>query len=629
VSVNFQLIQSLTAGLVAADSGSVSFTSSLRPAALVTNARDQYGNPTTPQTGFFFTDLPVNTGFQNYGVIDSVKFDTVFFHPTVSTPSAFQLHGNFLDSTGTIQDSLLISMLPVAAGMRLIVDSFDFSSLCPVGGPYNILCRRTLLAFLVDSAGSLLPPDPAYQFSWTNSNPGSVSDSTYGPMNEFVDVTAHANGTAELIVQQISGPLLVPDRDTLAVTVNQVLANIAVTPDTISAGLGDTVTFSATATDQGGSPMPGAVGWRQDPPAGLYLTIIDFPTANSIRVRIDSAYPSFPRDLAVITAFTERGPGDTLLAAGVIYNPIIETLGGLGSQPWAVDINPRTNRAYVANRGSANVAVVDVPGNKVIRFQDVGVQPEHVTVDSRNGLVYVSNVSDGTVSVLDAANDGALLNTIPVGLVPAFVALDTSSNVAYLAGRCSNPPVCDRGGPYLLKIDGAARSFVPQDTVRLPANGSGVAFDEVNRLVYVAMANDTVAMVDPATNTVTGLIEVGAAPQGMAINPLTRKLYVTNMNGSSVSVIDLTTNTVVKTEVVFSGQPQRVAVDPIKNLIYVTGFGNFLVDQIEGNTDTNIGYRSINCAYAGGLAVNAQTRDLFVTCWSDALLLTHRFLTLP
>jgi YVTN family beta-propeller protein len=374
--------------------------------------------------------------------------------------------------------------------------------------------------------------------------------------------------------------------------------------------------------------MPGAIGWRQDAPSGQYLTIIDFPTANSIRVRIDSAYPGSPQDLAAITAFTERGPGDTLFAAGVIYNPIIQTLSGL-SQPWAVDIDPRTNRAYVANRASANVAVVDVTGNRIIRLQPVGVQPENVSVDSRNGLVYVSNVSDGTVSILDAANDGALLTTFSVGLLPSFVAVDTSSNVAYLAGRCSNPPVCDRGGPYLLKIDGAARSFVPQDTVRLPANGGGVAFDAVNRLVYVAMANDTVAMVDPATNTVTGLIEVGAAPQGMAINPLTRKLYVTNMNGSSVSVIDLNTNTVTKTEFVFSNQPQRVAVDPIKNRIYVAGYGNFLVDQIDGNTDTNIGYRSVNCTYPNDVAVNAQTRDLFVPCWSDGLLVTHRFLTLP
>jgi len=543
----------------------------------------------------------------------------------VSTPSTFQLHGNFLDSTGTLQDSVLISMLPVAAGVRLVVDSADFGSLCPVGGPYNILCRRTFIAFLVDSAGSPLPPDPAYQFAWTNSNPGSVSDSTYGPMNEFVDVTAHANGTAELIVQQILGAPLVPDRDTLAVTVNQVVANIAVTPDTVSVGLGDTVTFSATATDQGGSPMPGAVGWRQDAPAGNYLTIIDFPSASSIRVRIDSAYPSFPRDAAVITAFTLNATGDTILAAGVMYNPIIQSLNVLG-QAWAADIDPRTNRAYVTDRGSARVAVVDVTGNRIVTFQDVGVLPEHVTVDSRNGLVYVSNLGSGTLSVLDGANDGVVLGTIPVGPNPTFVAVDTSSNLAYVAAVCANPQSgCDIGGPFLLKIDGGARSII--QAVPLPANGTGVAFDEVNRRVYVAMVNDRVAIVDPATNQVVGEIGVGGGPQGMAINPLTRKLYVTNMNDRSVSVIDLGTNAVVKTEFINSNQPQRVAVDPIKNLVYVAGYGNFLVDRIDGTTDTSIGYLSVNCAYPNDVAVNAQNRDLFLPCWSDTKLLTYRYLT--
>ncbi len=631
VSVNFQLIPALTAGVVGGPKN-VSFTSTLRPAALVTNARDQYGNVTAPQPPFYFTDVPLGTGSQNYGLVDSVKHDTVFFHPTVSTPSAFQLHGRFVTASGAVEDSVLINMGVLPAGMRLTADTALYNSACPVGGPYNILCKRTFAALLVDSAGSPLASNPAYQFSWTNpvgSDP-TISDSTYGPMNEFADITAHVNGSARLIVQQTAGALLVPDRDTLAITVNQVVANIAVTPDTVSAGLGDTVTFSATATDQGGTPMASAIGWRQSPPAGQYLTIIDYPTASSIRVRIDSAYPSFPRDLAAITVFTERGPGDTVFAAGVIYNPIIQKLAGLGSQPWAVDIDPRTNRAYVADRGNANIAVVDVTGNRIITFQGVGVQPEHVTVDSRNAHVYVSNVSSGTLSVLDAASNGQVLSTIPVGPNPSFVAVDTLSNLAYVAAVCGDPQSgCTIGGPYLLKIDGGTGSIIPQDTVRLPANGGGVAFDAGNRLVYVAMANDSVAIVDPATNTVVGEIGVGAAPQGMAINPLTRKLYVTNMNGSSVSVIDLGTNAVLKTEFVQSNQPQRVAVDPIKNRIYVAGYGNFLVDRIDGNTDTNIGYLSVNCSYPNDVAVNAQNRDLFLPCWSDTLLLTYRYLTHP
>jgi YVTN family beta-propeller protein len=518
----------------------------------------------------------------------------------------------------------------VPTAVRITQDTAVYGSLCPVGGPYNGLCRRAFQTQLVDSAGQPLPATDVYHFAWANPVAGDPTisiDSVYGLMGEFVEVTAHTNGTASVIVQQDLGAPLDTIADTLAITVSQVLANIAVTPDTISAGLGDTVTFSATATDQGGSPMPGAIGWRQDAPAGDYLTIIDFPSANSIRVRIDSAYPSFPKDAAVITAFTLNATGDTIFAAGVIYNPIIQQLGGLGSQPWAVGIDPRTNLAYVANRGSANVAVVDVIGNRVVAFQDVRSTPERVTVDSRNARVYVTNMGDGTISVLDGANNGALLSTITIGPSPGFVAVDTSSNLAFTPAACADPPTCSRGGSYLHKIDGVADTVFTQDTVPLPANGTGVAFDEVNRRVYVAMINDTVAVVDPATNKVVGLIGVGTAPRGMAINPVTHKLYVTNSGASSVTVIDLAADTVIKTEFLYSNAPERVAIDPLINRIYVAGYGTFLVDQIDGSTDTNIGYRSVNCTYPNDVAINAQNRDLFMPCWSDMLLLTYRFLT--
>src|SRR5213075_788778 len=125
------------------------------------------------------------------------------------------------------------------------------------------------------------------------------------------------------------------------------------------------------------------------------------------------------------------------------------------------------------------------------------------------------------------------------------------------------------------------------------------------------------AVVDPTLNKVVGMINVGRQPQGMAINPVTRKLYVANMGDETVSVIDLSTNAVIKNEVVNSQQPQRVAVDPIINRVYVAGYGNFLVDRIDGNTDTNIGYLSVNCSYPNDVAVNPTNRDLFMPCWSD------------
>ena len=644
VAHNFQLLPALTQGTVSPDSNTVSFSSSGRHGVFVTRALDASNNVTHP-TGnpdFCFDDVPATGICHNqfwyqpqYGIIDSLKGDSVFFTVTSASPAVMQIHAQY--EGGAIVDSVLISMTSVAAGVRIIDPLFNtsadtalYNSVCPVGGPYNALCRRTFIAQLVDSGGAALPPNPAYQFSWTNlAGGGAISDSSYGTMNEFVAITAHQNGTASMVAQQIAGAPLSPDRDTLAITVDQLVARVMVTPDTISAGLGDTLTFTATPTDQGGSPMAGTIGWNQEQTAAQYVTFIDYPTANSIRVRIDSAYPNSPRDLALVTAFMERAPGDTIVGTGVIFNPIIRSLNlGAGSQPWAVGIDARTKLAYVANRGSAQVAVVDVTSNAPVNVVGVGTNPERVTVDSRNAQVYVTNVFDNTVSVLDGANNGAFMTTITLGPSVGFTAVDTSSNLVYVPSNCANPPLCDVGGAHLHKIDGATRSFISSDAVALPAVGTGVVFDEVSRLVYVAMVNDQVAVVDPAAKTVLQVIDVGSQPKGMAINPVTRKLYVTNSNASSVSVIDLATNAVVKTEFVFSGAAERVAVDPIKNLIYVAGYGNFLVDRIDGNTDTNIGYLSVNCAYPNDVAVNPQNRDLFMPCWSSPeQLLTYRYLS--
>jgi YVTN family beta-propeller protein len=580
VSVNFQLIQSLSAGGVSLDSNSVAFTSTLRPAALVTNARDQYGNPTAPQTGFFFTDVPVNIGFQNYGLIDSVKYDTVFFHPTVSTPATFQLHGNFLDSTGTTQDSVLISMLPVAAGVRLVVDSFDFHSLCPVGGPYNILCRQTFVAFLVDSAGSLLPPDPAYQFSWTNSNAGSVSDSTYGPMNEFVDLTAHANGTAAVIVQQISGLPLVPDRDTLTVNVNQVLANIAVTPDTVSAGLGDTVTFSATATDHGGSPMPGAIGWRQDAPAGQYVTIIDFPSANSIRVRIDSTYPSFPRDAAVITAFTQNAQGDTLLAGGVIYNPIFLERAGVPGSPQGSAVDPVLNQAYVVGL-SGSLAVFDGVGDTLIATIPVGSGAASVAANPLTGKVYVSNSADGTVTIIDGVSR-SVMATITVGTSTGGIAVDTAKDLIYVGSLIN---VGGTDVPFLSTIDGPTNAVLATDTVRLRgASAPGaIAVNAANGRAFVIMRNDSLGVVDlVAKSLVDSLGNLGFNLGGVAVNTLTDRVYVGS--ASEIRVIDGTPGVDTVFTAVFLGanSAQGLSVNEARNKIYVAHASNTLVYEIDG-----------------------------------------------
>ncbi|WP_459561292.1 YncE family protein [Mycobacterium kiyosense] len=51
------------------------------------------------------------------------------------------------------------------------------------------------------------------------------------------------------------------------------------------------------------------------------------------------------------------------------------------------------------------------------------------------------------------------------------------------------------------------------------------------------LADGTVSVINPTTNTVTATIPVGSSPYGVAIDPVTGAVYVANFQSGTVSVI--------------------------------------------------------------------------------------------
>lgn len=74
---------------------------------------------------------------------------------------------------------------------------------------------------------------------------------------------------------------------------------------------------------------------------------------------------------------------------------------------------------------------------------------------------------------------------------------------------------------------------------------------------YIANYGDnSVSVVDVATNKVTATVPVGSEPLGIAVAADGSKVYVANFNSSSISVIDVTTKKVIATVPVASGSNQ-------------------------------------------------------------------------
>jgi YVTN family beta-propeller protein len=94
-------------------------------------------------------------------------------------------------------------------------------------------------------------------------------------------------------------------------------------------------------------------------------------------------------------------------------------------------------------------------------------------------------------------------------------------------------------------------------------------------------SDDTVSVIDGATDRVLATVRVGRYPNGIAVNSKTNTIYVANLTSGSLSIINGTT---LKASTLWLGSsPAKVAVNPSTNRVYVTlEAQNGSLDVIDG-----------------------------------------------
>lgn len=199
--------------------------------------------------------------------------------------------------------------------------------------------------------------------------------------------------------------------------------------------------------------------------------------------------------------------------------------------PYGIDTNPLNNRVYVTNRGSNTVSVIDGSIDTKLLDIAVGKSPVGVAVNPSANWIYVTNLDDGTVTVIDGITN-EVIDTIPVGKIPYAITVNPLSNRLYVA---------DIGTNMVSVIDGETNRIITP--IPVGEKPTGLAIDITNEgknRLYVANYNsDSISVVDTARNKVIGNITSGGdSPVGIAINPITGKLYVSNIASNTVSVIN-------------------------------------------------------------------------------------------
>jgi YVTN family beta-propeller protein len=125
-------------------------------------------------------------------------------------------------------------------------------------------------------------------------------------------------------------------------------------------------------------------------------------------------------------------------------------------------------------------------------------------------------------------------------------------------------------------------------------------------LVYASMfLDDKVAVIDTRSLSIVAQIPVGDKPLGLSVAPSGDRLYVANVNGNSISVINTATNTVVNT-IATPYAPWDVIAQSNERLFV----GGGLVYQLNPTTGGSAG-PDIN-GFGGTIAATADRKTLFI-----------------
>jgi YVTN family beta-propeller protein len=179
---------------------------------------------------------------------------------------------------------------------------------------------------------------------------------------------------------------------------------------------------------------------------------------------------------------------------------------------WGVAVNPAGTRVYATNEFANTVSVIDTATNSLITAVTVGLQPQGVVVNPAGTRVYVTNINDHTISVIDTATN-TVIATVPSANVDLGIAVDPTGIRVYVTNSPSNISVLDTATNTIVATPGLGFNSGPQ----------GIAVTPDGKWVYVVnLQSDNVSVIDAATNAMVAIVTVGSRPVafGQFIGPV-------------------------------------------------------------------------------------------------------------
>ena len=177
---------------------------------------------------------------------------------------------------------------------------------------------------------------------------------------------------------------------------------------------------------------------------------------------------------------------------------------------------------------------------------------ESIVIDNKNNLAYVGSVRD---DVNDAPKPWVTVLDINQEKSIGTIALDGFQEVASLSyDERTNQLIATSGEskdsegtpkPQVAKVDLAHGKKVDRYEIKGAEGVGGAAYDPVSKNIYVATGESVITVINSETGKVVTTIETGAGTTDVRYNPKDQRVYVVNHDDNTLSVIDPATNKAV------------------------------------------------------------------------------------
>ena len=255
------------------------------------------------------------------------------------------------------------------------------------------------------------------------------------------------------------------------------------------------------------------------------------------------------------------GGGSMAAISDSNHTPIGITSVGL--YPEAVAYDSRTGNLYVADSDNNSVSVVSGTTHQVLTTVSVGSYPDGVAYDDRSGALLVACANANVIDVISDATNSLTATAYlgAMGAYPTGVVYDPTTNDAYVSDRYALSVISGATWQVIATLTSFSYSFVLFGYL---------ALDSVNSNLYIPSYWGGVEVVSTATDSLVANITFvnGGGWYAAAFDAATGDVFVTNLAGNNVSVIDGADNAVIGNLTV-GDYPSGIGYDNRTGEIYV------------------------------------------------------------